>query len=1380
MTVSDSFANRYRDAVVAHGPTAYWRMNDLADIAADGYDAAVLARGDTVAYWEMGEASFASTYDAALLATSPVAYWKLDEASGSVTDSVGGYVGTVSGNPTYQNAGPLVGATSYAMDFDATGDWVDVPYAAALNPAQFTYSAWVKVDGSAGATRAVLATRNPGSTAGIDLFANTSNSWQARCFDGGGASASITSPQTATIGDWSHLGMTYDGATLRFYVNGSEVGSSTDTFVANTTADFHIGCINNAHQFPFDGKISRVAIHNTALSAATMRSLAAAGRGQLTDSTANGYHGVIGGTPTLGAAGPLLGAADTVYDWVSTTDYAVVPYSAALNPAQWTYMAWLYRDTDTGAAERIIDNRGPTTNYGTTFVCDALDRVYATVGNGAATVAAQGTTTMATGRWYHMAATYDGDKVRVYLNGVLETTSASVTIAQNTKQMNICRYYSTGTIGGTEGKLGKLSVHNACLTGAEIAAFANRGWPMDDYMGSYDGGYFNAPTTAEGAVVGDPDSAVDFDGSNDYGMIPYNAALNASTFSLVAWVKRDADSGGTEIIVDSRPSANYGYTLYVTSTDVAALLIGSGAGQTILTGSTTLAVDTWYMVSATHDGTNARLYVNGRLEVGPTAATLSVNTSAPTYIGRIWSGVTSRFGGKIDEVAIYGSKVLTADEIASLYDLTRERYVTYPDHATESGLASTQEPTLSVQVQRRDMTWEELGSGLSRGVLPENITLDQSFEGSIGGPSVANFVLSDTVRRGRPDLEHFTPVTVYSGSEPVWSGRVIRTPEVRDDAYRRFIEAQGWKEHLKDDPVDNVWCHSTLADWKDSSSLPGATWSNYQGGYVPSTDQWGIVLPTVRGGTIVQNRGVGVTLDLGPNARCERAVVTFTQHATASASYTVYLRAHDDADPIGSASYEDLDSQNAPAASTEYTLSGTAATPRRYVSVFIYYTGATASCGDDYGCKITEALVFGDASDESGDASILKASTVIGETLDSAAPLVSSDQSGITATSFVLPEFHTGCPGRMYPNEIVEAVNAYHGYQFLLSADPVPKPVFRAVPTTPVYVLGEADSYTFENPGTYDGSEVYSRVIARYDDATGQPAEVTVDNSTSRTAQIPNPSFASDTSGWSISTGSITRDTGVYESAAASGRLTAANNGFGVFVNNGNGSTATGLRPMTNHLFEFAWRKTEPWTSVSMYVVDSAGSDLSLSGQVIATADLSGLAEDTWHTLQLPFKTGVLGTARIAWTGTGFSGAVDVGYVDSVTLTELAEGIIQSRGFERTKVVEFRSRLTAAAATQIAQIILDGSQYPPLKGSIRVGGFVRRYGAGGLVHCSKIRVGEPILLADETSPQTGAIGRVGIIQAVRYDADAREATLTIDSVANYIDNLLARVGALGR
>jgi len=133
---------------------------------------------------------------------------------------------------------------------------------------------------------------------------------------------------------------------------------------------------------------------------------------------------------------------------------------------------------------------------------------------------------------------------------------------------------------------------------------------------------------------------------------------------------------------------------------------------------------------------------------------------------------------------------------------------------------------------------------------------------------------------------------------------------------------------------------------------------------------------------------------------------------------------------------------------------------------------------------------------------------------------------------------------------------------------------------------------------------------------------------------------------------------------------------------------------------------------------------------------------------------------------------------DDIVVSGATENVVQRRGFAKTKLVDFSSKMTAAAATQVCQIILDASQFPPLKGTLKVTGHIRRYGTGAHIHVSQLKLGEAILLEDETDPNTGAIGRIGIIMQFTYDHDTQTATIAIDSNKNFVENLLARLGAV--
>jgi len=78
-------------------------------------------------------------------------------------------------------------------------------------------------------------------------------------------------PEQLKTNTWTHLGGTYDGATLRLYVNGVQVSSRTQTGqIAISTNPLQIGGDSIYGQY-FPGNIDEVRVYNRTLSAAEIQ-----------------------------------------------------------------------------------------------------------------------------------------------------------------------------------------------------------------------------------------------------------------------------------------------------------------------------------------------------------------------------------------------------------------------------------------------------------------------------------------------------------------------------------------------------------------------------------------------------------------------------------------------------------------------------------------------------------------------------------------------------------------------------------------------------------------------------------------------------------------------------------------------------------------------------------------------------------------------------------------------------------------------------------------------------------------------------------------------------------------------------------------------------
>lgn len=389
------------------------------------------------------------------------------------------------------------------------------------------------------------------------------------------------------------------------------------------------------------------------------------------NSVSGGAHpGTYTGSPTFGSTAPLIGSEDTSVDFNGTTDYVTAAYDAALNPANFTVSGWIYRDADSGGIECILDSRSSAV-LGYAFHIRADDKIALGIANGASVISALSTTTIATGRWYHVAGSYDGTNANVYVNGVLEGTSSSVTISPNVSGATLIARRAYGSAEYFSGKIAKVSLHNAVVSTADIAALFVLGRPIADYEDAHHGGMLGAPTNFPGALTRDANFAMDFNGSTDAVCVPYASALNAATFSIMGWIYRDTDTGATEFIVASRhtTTATSGWNFSVSSLDKIQLGLSDGASASSTAGSTSLTTGQWYHVAGTYDGTTSRIYLNGVLD-GSGADAYVQNASFPLRIACDQAGA-NRFNGKIDELSYHGGDVLTAAEILAAYQRGR-------------------------------------------------------------------------------------------------------------------------------------------------------------------------------------------------------------------------------------------------------------------------------------------------------------------------------------------------------------------------------------------------------------------------------------------------------------------------------------------------------------------------------------------------------------------------------------------------------------------------------------------------------------------------------------------------------------------------------------
>jgi hypothetical protein len=265
--------------------TVYWNL---------GANASVSLRGGAAnESFALPSTSFASAisidggggvntldYSAALNLSIPgLVAWYPGE--GDAKDVTGSHNGTAVGG--VQFAPGMVGR---AFSFSGTGnEYVQVPNSPDLEPTNVSVEAWVNsstdpvrnayiLSKGANGTVAASYALYTGFNAGLLFYISDGTNF-------------IESPDAGTgvwDGNWHHVVGTYDGASVRLFVDGMEVGNGTATnlkiaYGLPTTNDLFLGTYfgGGDRSLPFSGLIDEPSIYNRALSAAEVGTLFGAG-----------------------------------------------------------------------------------------------------------------------------------------------------------------------------------------------------------------------------------------------------------------------------------------------------------------------------------------------------------------------------------------------------------------------------------------------------------------------------------------------------------------------------------------------------------------------------------------------------------------------------------------------------------------------------------------------------------------------------------------------------------------------------------------------------------------------------------------------------------------------------------------------------------------------------------------------------------------------------------------------------------------------------------------------------------------------------------------------------------------------------------------------
>ena len=141
----------------------------------------------------------------------------------------------------------------YSMEFDGVDDYIETGFTPPTGASARTISVWFYPDNSL--FKNICGYGTAASNQGFDIVNYTSNTVGVHLFG-----TAVLAGGTYNASAWNHYAVTYDGTTLRGYLNGVAVATSTNTVNTGTTVNFEIarGAYTTANHF--GGKIDEVAV----------------------------------------------------------------------------------------------------------------------------------------------------------------------------------------------------------------------------------------------------------------------------------------------------------------------------------------------------------------------------------------------------------------------------------------------------------------------------------------------------------------------------------------------------------------------------------------------------------------------------------------------------------------------------------------------------------------------------------------------------------------------------------------------------------------------------------------------------------------------------------------------------------------------------------------------------------------------------------------------------------------------------------------------------------------------------------------------------------------------------------------------------------------
>lgn len=657
-----------------------------------------------------------------------VAHWSFDSTSQGVYHDVSGNSFSAIGD-----LGIADGIRGKALDCVDSFEVVVENSAANFNSAQFSVEAWIYSDVELVTEPSFENYRQIFSfqTVNASLYGGyvlcVTSEGRLNFTLGNGSSwegAEMSTPLQSKT--WYYTVGTFDGEVLRLYLDGQLVASRTVQGSYEPSAyDARIGCqslTGERVRTCFDGKLDEIVIHDAAMSETEIArryssvpeykqnllaywSFDSTSTGLFYDNSGKGHH-------ARGDLSTIEGIKGDALDCTGSGFELIVDSSAEhFNTDQFTVKAWIYSDVELVTVPSFENYRQifsfQTVNtglYGGYVLCFTSEgRLNWTVGTSGGWQGAEMTTPLQSKKWYHTVGTFDGEVLRLYLDGQLvasRTLAGTYNPSEHDARIG-CQTLTDGRVRTWfDGKLDEMSVHGVALSEQEIAQRYNEMVPEVPQLDKGIVAHWSFDSTAQGIfydvsgngfhATGDLGVTDGVDGKaldcsgHDFQIAVDNSveSFNLDTFTIETWIYSDVDLVNVGSFYNYKKifaflsigSNDYGgYSLHVVDNGTLEFSIGANGMWQVARSTTVLQPRTWYHVAGSYDGSEIKLYLDGEVVARKSFSGELTPSSHMARIGcelLVNGEVRNWFDGKIDEV-ILRNYAMTDSELLYRYVSSR-------------------------------------------------------------------------------------------------------------------------------------------------------------------------------------------------------------------------------------------------------------------------------------------------------------------------------------------------------------------------------------------------------------------------------------------------------------------------------------------------------------------------------------------------------------------------------------------------------------------------------------------------------------------------------------------------------------------------------------